>query len=262
MLKGFRGGEDGARGGYVHKLGGRCEMGLLLDLEMAGRYVVKEMESRAEMDAIMDVIWAANYDPYDTYAQLFFPVLGYTSSAREAAITESKARFWENHSSAATSNWFYVEDTASGKVVGCAQWEIHTQNPFKAGTPTLQAPWWPEGEYRDFCEEIIRQVYTPRTSWMRRPHLGEYCLYAARFILTRCSAQLDGSRANTPGKGHRVPLDEHRDVACGRARCRMLDGGFLDGEETVREAWFSLAFQDAVRHGEEERERCVEKVYA
>lgn len=148
-------------------------MGLLLASNMAANYVVKEMKSKDEMDAIMDVLWKANYDPYDTYAQLFFPVLGYTNSAREAAIAESSDRFWKNHNSTPTSNWFYVEDTTNGEVVGCAQWEIHTQNPFKAGMPTLRAPWWPEGEYRKFCEEIIRQVYTPRTSWMRRPHLGK-----------------------------------------------------------------------------------------
>ncbi|KAF2443203.1 hypothetical protein P171DRAFT_362972 [Karstenula rhodostoma CBS 690.94] len=139
---------------------------------MAASFVVREMKTKAEMDAIMDVIWTANYDPYDTYAQLFFPVLGYTASAREAAMAESKDRFWETHNSTPTSNWFYVENVTTGQVVGCAQWEIHTQNPFKAGAPTPRAPWWPEGEYRDFCEEIVRQVYTPRTNWMRRPHLA------------------------------------------------------------------------------------------
>lgn len=148
-------------------------MGLILEHEMAARYVVKEMKSKAEMDAIMDVIWTANYDPYDTYAQLFFPVLGYTPTAREDAITESKARFWENHVKTPTSSWYFVEDVTNGAVVGCAQWEIHAQNPFKEGAPKIRAPWWPEGDYREFCEEIIRQVYTPRTNWMRRPHLGE-----------------------------------------------------------------------------------------
>lgn len=38
----------------------------------------------------------------------------------------------------------------------------------------MEASWWPNGEYREFCESVINQVYKPRTSWMKRPHLGEY----------------------------------------------------------------------------------------
>ena len=148
-------------------------MGSIEQPKMATRYAVKEMKSRSEMDAIMDVIWAANYDPYDTYAQLFFPVLGFTASAREAALAESKSRFWQSHTTTSTSNWYYVQEVATGKVVGCAQWETHIENPFKNGAPKMRAPWWPEGEYREFCEEVMRQVYLPRTSWMRRPHMGK-----------------------------------------------------------------------------------------
>ncbi|KAJ4292057.1 hypothetical protein N0V90_009956 [Kalmusia sp. IMI 367209] len=139
---------------------------------MQSQYAVKAMKSRSDMDAIMDVIWAANYDPYDTYAQLFFPVLGFTPSSRAAALAESKTRFWENHQATPTSNWYYVQHITTGSVVGCAQWEIHKENPFTEGVPTLRAPWWPEGDYRDFCEEVMRQVYLPRTNWMKRPHLA------------------------------------------------------------------------------------------
>ncbi|KAF1976184.1 hypothetical protein BU23DRAFT_551669 [Bimuria novae-zelandiae CBS 107.79] len=138
---------------------------------MPTRYVAKEMKTQAEMDAIMDVIWAANYDPYDPYAQLFFPVLGFTPSAREVALAEAKSRFWNSHTSTAASNWYYVQEVTTGEVVGCAQWEIHSENPFKNGAPPMRAPWWPEGEYREFCEEIMRQVYLPRANWMRRPHM-------------------------------------------------------------------------------------------
>lgn len=169
---------------------------------MTSRYMVMQMKAKEEMDAIMNVIWAANYNPYDTYAQLFFPVLGFTSADREAALAESKERFWNNHVSTPSSNWFYVMDVATGHVVGCAQWEIHTENPFKAGVPALRAPWWPEGDYRDFCEEILRQAYKSRANWMRRPHLGKLVFHpGSAFLTENYSTQLDGRRSRISSSG-------------------------------------------------------------
>jgi hypothetical protein len=137
------------------------------------RYVIREANTKQELDEILDVIWAANYTPYEPFVQLFFPVLGYTPAHREAAIAESKDRFWTQHQADPSSHWYYAFDTTTGVKVGCAQWVISESNPFSAGVPKLQAPWWPEGVYRDFCESIINQVYRPRASWMTRPHCGE-----------------------------------------------------------------------------------------
>lgn len=141
---------------------------------MADTYVLRQAKSREEMDRIMEVIWAANYTPYEPLAQLFFPVLGFTQAHREASLLESKERFWKNNHSNPESHWFYVEEIATGKVVGCAQWMILKSNPFAEGVPSLRAPWWPEGEHRDFCELILNQIYKPRANWMRRPHLGTF----------------------------------------------------------------------------------------
>ena len=126
------------------------------------------------MDGIMEVIWAANYTPYDPLVQLFFPVLGFTQEDKDKAIAESKDRFWKNHQSDASSKWFYVVSKKESKTVGCAQWLSYTENQFSDGPPTLQAPWWPEGDYRAFCERFLSQVYKPRASWMTRPFLGKY----------------------------------------------------------------------------------------
>jgi|TARA_R110002003_G_scaffold172_1_gene14085 hypothetical protein len=136
------------------------------------RYVVREANTRQELDQILDVIWAANYTPYEPFVQLFFPVLGYTSAHREAAIIESKERFWVQHHTDPSSHWYYASDTATGQTIGCAQWMVSESNPFATGVPKLTAPWWPEGECRRFCESILDQVYKPRASWMTRPHCG------------------------------------------------------------------------------------------
>ncbi|KAH6611944.1 hypothetical protein C7974DRAFT_438122 [Boeremia exigua] len=137
---------------------------------MSDRYLVREVETKQELDEVLDVIWAANHTPYEPFLQLFFPVLGFTSAHRKAAHIESKERFWKQHTSESSSHWLYALDTVTGKAVGCAQWVISTTNPFAKGVPTLEAPWWPEGECRKFCESILNQVYKPRANWMTRPH--------------------------------------------------------------------------------------------
>ncbi|KAF2124997.1 hypothetical protein P153DRAFT_325305 [Dothidotthia symphoricarpi CBS 119687] len=137
---------------------------------MSERYVVREVATREEMDDILEIIWAANYTPYEPFIQLFFPVLGFTPAHRKTAIAESKERFWSQHQAEPSGHWFYVVDTIAGKAVGCAQWVISTTNPFAGGVPKLKAPWWPEGECRKFCESILNQVYRAHASWMTRPH--------------------------------------------------------------------------------------------
>ncbi|KAH8728982.1 hypothetical protein GQ44DRAFT_608047 [Phaeosphaeriaceae sp. PMI808] len=134
------------------------------------RYAVREAHTRKELDDILDVVWAANYTPYEPFVQVLFPVLGYTPAHRDAAIAESKERFWNQHQADPSSHWYYAFDSATGNTIGCAQWVISERNPFAAGVPALKAPWWPEGECRRFCESILNQTYGPRTSWMTRPH--------------------------------------------------------------------------------------------
>lgn len=143
---------------------------------MGQRYFVREAKTKQELDSILEVIWAANYTPYEPFIQLVFPVLGFTAAHREAAINESKQRFWEQHQADRSIHWFYAFDTVTNKAVGCAQWVISTTNPYAAGAPDLKAPWWPEGEQRRFCESILNQVYKPRASWMARPHCGEWSI--------------------------------------------------------------------------------------
>jgi hypothetical protein len=144
----------------------------ILEMEMHGEVVLKEATSKKEMDQIMEVIWSANYDPYEPFAQLFFPVLGCTVADRCAAIKESKNRFWEEHESQLSSHWFYVQDSDTQQFVGCLQWEIEERNPFPDGLPKLTAPWWPDEEHREFAEHILNQTYAPRAHWMTRRHIG------------------------------------------------------------------------------------------
>ena len=137
---------------------------------MSEQYSIREANTRQELDDIMDVIWTANYSPYEPFMQIVFPILGFTSAHRDAARAESKKRFWNQHQSDPSSHWFCAFDTVTKNVVGCAQWVVAESNVFASGIPKLAAPWWPEGDSRSFCESVLNQVYRPRASWMTRPH--------------------------------------------------------------------------------------------
>jgi hypothetical protein len=55
---------------------------------MNKRYLVLKVETKQELDRVLDVIWAANHTPYEPFIQLFFPVLGFTTAHREAAVAD------------------------------------------------------------------------------------------------------------------------------------------------------------------------------
>ena len=151
-------------------------MGSITQPEMSGKFAIKEVQAREEMDQVMDVIWKANYYPYEPFAQLVFPVLGYTTADREAAIIESKQRFWHTHKTQNVNRWFYIEDSETRDAVGCVQWEIVDHNRSQDRSPKLTACWWPSGEYREFAELILSQAYACRALWMKRRHLGAFNL--------------------------------------------------------------------------------------
>ncbi|KAF1995265.1 hypothetical protein P154DRAFT_624114 [Amniculicola lignicola CBS 123094] len=123
--------------------------------------------------SIINVILAANHTPYDPLIQLFIPTSPLSPNSRQAALNSATQRFLHNHHTNPVSTWYFVAEnptSSPSRVVGCCEWEDHDRNPFEKGVPKLAAEWWPEGEAREFCERFLEQVYTPRASWMTRPH--------------------------------------------------------------------------------------------
>ena len=142
---------------------------------------LKEVSGREELDAIIEIAWVANFNPYRPLIAGVFPIFGPTAADRQAAIQASKDRYWNAHVLDPSSHWLYVRESTTGQVLGGTQWQIYTRNPYLKGTPELVAEWWPEGEGRNFVTEMIRQLYKARHLWMHRPHLGlpfsaNYCL--------------------------------------------------------------------------------------
>ena len=145
---------------------------------MAFNYNLREVTTRAELDAVVDVVWVAQYNPYRPMFQTFFPVLGPMAQDRQQAIRESKDRLWEAHCSTDSSHWIFVEDTTSFEIVGGTQWQtIEDPSAHVGPLSKLEASWWPEGESRDFCSEVIRQVYAPQHQLLRGPYVSMLCMY-------------------------------------------------------------------------------------
>lgn len=136
-------------------------------------YILKELSKKEELDEIVEVILEAQYSPYVPSASLFFPVFGVSASDRQVTIEASKERLWKSHQANSASHWIFVEDLATNKIVAATQWELFLSNPFTSGSLGIEAYWWPEGEARSFCSALLRQAYTPRFLWMKRPHTGK-----------------------------------------------------------------------------------------
>ncbi len=135
--------------------------------------IIREVTERGELDTLVEVMWKAYHDPYRPDFQALHPVFGATVADREAAVRTDKQRAWEEHVNNAASHWLYVVDASNSEVVGGTQWLLYKENPFPEGPKRLECTWYPEGEGRNFVTEMINQMYTPRRTWMNRPHLGE-----------------------------------------------------------------------------------------
>lgn len=138
-------------------------------------YAARKLQTREELDAVVDVIFKAQYSPYMPSTSIFFPVSGYLWEDHAAGVAASKERLWKEHLALNTANnhWIIVEEKSTSKIIGGCLWKWHDSNPFPDGIPKPHVYWWPEGEVREFCEEMIRQSMTPRRLWMHGRNAGK-----------------------------------------------------------------------------------------
>ena len=104
------------------------------------------------------------------------PMIGTTAAEQDACVQADKDRRWAAFTTKPNIRWMYVRDEATGRIAGAAQWVEFTEpDPFPEGPGTrIEATMWPEGPYREFAAEILRQFTTPEATWVRRPHFGAY----------------------------------------------------------------------------------------
>lgn len=86
--------------------------------------------------------------PFNSFYVFLRPDRGCSAKAREG-FKELRDREWGWHKQDPTSRWFKVVDTDIGdKVVGGANWNTFTENPYpKVVEHPMEATWWPEGAH-------------------------------------------------------------------------------------------------------------------
>ena len=136
-------------------------------------YTVHELETRAELDTVVEIILKAQHTPYLPSVAIYFPTFGFTREAHAAGMAAAQERLWKENMVNPASQWIFVRDEAIGDIVACTLWEWNEDSPFKNGIPKIDCYWWPDVEARKFCEEMLRQVATPRSIWMHRPHASK-----------------------------------------------------------------------------------------
>ena len=134
------------------------------------RYSVHEVKTRTELDQVVEVVIKAFNNPYLPSATILFPVFGYTEEARVASVAEAKERFWKQYQSNQFIKWIFVREDTTGHTVRGAQWEWCQGSLSEDGIVRPDCAWWPDVEAKKFCDEMLRQAFTPRCIWMREPH--------------------------------------------------------------------------------------------
>ena len=107
---------------------------------------LREVTSDDDFDEITSVECESFETPFIGTYILLRPNRG-PGPIGEAGFQEFKERQIREHHDDPSSHWVKVVDTAIGKIVGAANWNIYETNPFEEPSPEpLQAYWWPEGE--------------------------------------------------------------------------------------------------------------------
>jgi hypothetical protein len=139
-------------------------------------YILKEVRTRAEHDALIDLTFQVWNDPSITSIIRINhgPFLGDSSTDIEATIAIDKERSWNGHVNDPASVKTIVEHIPTGEIVGSICWKIYTSAPFPNGAPRIEVSYWPESDKagKECAEEILSQCFYPRASWMNRPMIG------------------------------------------------------------------------------------------
>lgn len=108
---------------------------------------LRELQDDSEFTELTQCECESYNEPLNTFFRLF------RHDQSPAGFIELRDRQIRNHRTDPTSRWFKVVDTDMGdKVIGSANWNTFTENPYKTATgervkyPIKEANWWSEGE--------------------------------------------------------------------------------------------------------------------
>lgn len=137
-------------------------------------FVLEEVTSAADFDAIWPVHFQAFRNPYNAVSKFFNPV----HTTLDAAIETSKARHVAMWKSSPTTHWVKVTETGTGQVVGAACWDVMENGYSKEQAETFRenfkATQHIEGsEEKKWAEKLIGGLRSAVMERISGPHLGE-----------------------------------------------------------------------------------------
>ncbi|PYI24192.1 hypothetical protein BO99DRAFT_129043 [Aspergillus violaceofuscus CBS 115571] len=134
---------------------------------------IHEVRTKAEFARLNDVLWTANFHPYEPIFTLCHAITGPTAADRAADIARDTDLHWAAHERNPASHYIYVVDPTTGRVVGGCEWTFHHTNPFPEGPVRVPCTWYPEGsEVAEFASHVLTQCLLPRRAWFQRAHAG------------------------------------------------------------------------------------------
>lgn len=102
-------------------------------------YLLKEVATREEHDALIDLTFQVWNDPSITTIIRIKsgPFLGDSKAALEATIAIDKQRKWDAHNADPASHKIIVVHVPTDEVVGSICWKVYTSAPFPEGIQLL-----------------------------------------------------------------------------------------------------------------------------
>ncbi|CAI7657175.1 unnamed protein product [Penicillium viridicatum] len=136
-------------------------------------FEVREITTKDEFARLNDVLWTANFHPYEPTFIIFHAVNGHTAEDRAKDKATDTDLQWTKHEHTPGSHYIYAIEKSTGRVVGGCEWIFYHSNPFPNGPGPVPCTWYPAGSERaEYASHVATQFLRPRQHWFQRPHAG------------------------------------------------------------------------------------------
>lgn len=139
-------------------------------------FEIRDVDPATDFPAISRCMFDSHENPPQPFFHAFFPIHGDTHDAREDAIAEGATRLHSWHTEDPTSYWQKMVDTDTGRIAGCALWNICKENPFADGHH-MEVTWFPDDGSRRCAEQVLEEQSAPRARVGQRPQVYLFILF-------------------------------------------------------------------------------------
>ncbi|KAJ5112714.1 hypothetical protein N7532_000759 [Penicillium argentinense] len=137
------------------------------------QFKVKVIPTKEEYARLVDVLWSANFNPYNPICTTVHLITGHTPSDRARDKALDTKIWWNASANNPYSHLIYVLDKETSHVAGGCECFIFCENPFPNGPQPIKCTWYPDGSKRkEYAECMLSQASFLRQSWFQRPHAG------------------------------------------------------------------------------------------